>query len=148
MDDMKPLEGFTPDMIWTFLLVAVGLCALIITGDKVIDVFRRQYERKKMRQKSPEIADEISRKVLEKMEERFSEVDRKLANDKAVIEDHTQKLMLLTGRLNACEDGQKAKCRGVLALLSHEINGNSVDKLRKAYDGINDYLIERGGHET
>lgn len=145
---MKPLEGFTPDMIWTFLLVAVGLCALIITGDKVIDVFRRQHERKKMRQNSPEIADEISQKVLEKMGGWKSEVDRKLANDKAVIEDHTQKLMLLTGRLNAWEDGQKAQCRGVLALLSHEINGNSVDKLRKAYDGINDYLIERGGHET
>lgn len=145
---MQPIEGITPEMIWTFLLVLVGAGAIIITGDKVIDVFRRQHERNKMRQSGGAIADEISRKIMEKMEPRFTEIDRKLANDKIVIEDHTQRLMLLTNRLNNWEDGQKAQCRGVLALLSHEINGNSVDKLRKAYDGINDYLIERGGHET
>ena len=34
-------------------------------------------------------------------------------------------------------------CRGMLALLSHEINGNSVDKLRKAQDELTNFLIER-----
>ena len=29
-----------------------------------------------------------------------------------------------------------------MALLSHEINGNSSDKLQKALSDLNDYLIE------
>ena len=46
-------------------------------------------------------------------------------------------------RIDSLEDGQKAMCRGILALLSHEINGNSVDKLKEAQAGLTDYLIER-----
>jgi hypothetical protein len=46
-------------------------------------------------------------------------------------------------RLDAQEEGQRVICRGILALLSHEINGNSVEKLKSAQQGITDYLIER-----
>ena len=46
-------------------------------------------------------------------------------------------------RIESLEEGNKAICRGVLALLSHEINGNSVDKLTSARDGLTEYLIER-----
>lgn len=56
-------------------------------------------------------------------------VDNHLSNDKEEID--------------ALKDGQKAICRGVLALLSHEINGNSIDKLKEAYAELTDYLIER-----
>ena len=50
-------------------------------------------------------------------------------------------------RITSIEEGNKVLCRGILALLSHEINGNSVDKLTKARDEITDYLIEKqGGH--
>ena len=56
-------------------------------------------------------------------------VDTHLSNDKE--------------RIDALEEGQKAICRGVLALLSHEINGNSIDKLKEAHAELTDYLIER-----
>lgn len=46
-------------------------------------------------------------------------------------------------RLTSLEDGNKALCRGVLALLNHEITGNSVDKLKDAQTGLSDYLIDR-----
>lgn len=46
-------------------------------------------------------------------------------------------------RITAIEEGNKILCRGILALLSHEINGNSVDKLTKARDEITDYLIDK-----
>ena len=46
-------------------------------------------------------------------------------------------------RLDSQEAGQKAICRGILALLSHEINGNSTDKLKDAQADITNYLIER-----
>ena len=55
----------------------------------------------------------------------------------------TRKLESDNKRIESLEEGNKAICRGVLALLSHEINGNSVDKLTSARDGLTEYLIER-----
>lgn len=46
-------------------------------------------------------------------------------------------------RINALEDGNKVLCQGMLAMLNHEITGNSVDKLRKAQDKLQEYLINR-----
>ena len=56
-------------------------------------------------------------------------VDRKLANDNE--------------RLKAIEDGNKVVTRGVLALISHELNGNSNDKLQKSQAEITNYLIDK-----
>lgn len=46
-------------------------------------------------------------------------------------------------RLDALEDGQKVMLRGINALVSHELNGNSADKLRQSQQEILNYLIER-----
>lgn len=58
-----------------------------------------------------------------------SEVDRKLDNDNR--------------RLASIEEGNKVVTRGMLALISHELNGNSSDKLKASQQEITDYLIER-----
>ncbi len=58
-----------------------------------------------------------------------SKVDRFLVNDQQ--------------RLENMEAANKVICRGILALLSHEINGNSIDKLKSSQAEITDYLIER-----
>lgn len=57
------------------------------------------------------------------------DVDTKLTND--------------NDRLKSMEQGNRVICRGILALLSHEINGNSTDKLKASQTEITDYLIER-----
>lgn len=46
-------------------------------------------------------------------------------------------------RLTELENGNRVVCRGILALLSHEINGNSTDKLKASQQEITDYLIDR-----
>ena len=46
-------------------------------------------------------------------------------------------------RLSDLEEGNKVICRGILAMLSHEINGNSNDKLLASQQEITNYLIER-----
>lgn len=141
---MQPIEGITPETLWTFLVVLVGLGALVVLGDKVIDVWRRHKARKELSE-GPEgnLAEAISKKVMEKLEPRFGEIDRKLANDKALLDDHTRRLSTYESKFAQQEEGQRAICRGVLALLSHEINGNSTDKLREALEGIKNYLIEK-----
>lgn len=57
------------------------------------------------------------------------DIDRKLDNDDE--------------RLKAIEEGNKVVTRGVLALISHELNGNSNDKLQKSQAEITNYLIDR-----
>jgi len=55
----------------------------------------------------------------------------------------TDKLDRDKTRIDSLEAGNKVICRGILALLSHEINGNSADKLKDAKDELTNYLIER-----
>ena len=58
-----------------------------------------------------------------------TEVDRKLGNDQE--------------RITSLEEGNKEICKALIALLSHEINGNSKDKLQSALEGLQTYLINR-----
>lgn len=46
-------------------------------------------------------------------------------------------------RLNALEEGNKVLCLGMLAMLNHEITGNSIEKLRNAQEQMNSYLVNR-----
>lgn len=46
-------------------------------------------------------------------------------------------------RINALEEGNKVLCQGMLAMLNHEITGNSIEKLRNAQELMNSYLINR-----
>lgn len=46
-------------------------------------------------------------------------------------------------RIKTLEDGNKAICKALMAILSHEINGESKGELQKAYSDLNDYLINR-----
>lgn len=57
--------------------------------------------------------------------------------------DVDAKLNSDNGRLNDLEEGNKVICRGILAMLSHEINGNSNDKLIASQQEITNYLINR-----
>ena len=57
------------------------------------------------------------------------EVDGKLDNDNK--------------RIASLEEGNKVVCKALIAMLSHEINGNSKEKLQEALSGLQNYLIER-----
>lgn len=41
------------------------------------------------------------------------------------------------------DEFDKALCRGMVALLNHEIDGNHVDNLKKARNELNGFLIGR-----
>lgn len=68
-------------------------------------------------------------KPQNELQEWQHETDEKLKRDKE--------------RLDVLEDGNRVICRGILALLSHEINGNSTDKLKASQSEITNYLIDR-----
>jgi hypothetical protein len=68
----------------------------------------------------------------------------------ARVDRHDELLQKDKDRLDAMETrmqdmGEQSTImlRGVLALLSHEINGNSNEKLQKSYDEIDEYLLPK-----
>lgn len=140
MEQIKPIEGITPGMIWTFVAVLVGLAALYVLYGKVRETYAKN---KRMKDPEKKLADEISARVLEKLEPRFAEIDRKLANDKATLDGHTRQIEALATRTNGNEDGVKALSRGVLALLNHTLHNGNTDELEHAQQALNDYLIEK-----
>jgi len=141
---MQPVEGLTPEVLWYTLIGLVGIGSLIVLADKVADVFRKRREREKLKQQPEDkLADTISAKVLSKLEPRFTEIERKLATDKSRLDEHTRILGAHQDQLANIEQGNKVMCRGILALLSHEINGNSDDKLRASQAELTNYLIEK-----
>ena len=77
------------------------------------------------------------------MEPRFQSIEGKLSTDKSRIDAHEQQLAALEANYAGADKARKIILSGVKALLSHEINGNSVDKLSAAYEEIEKYLINK-----
>lgn len=71
-----------------------------------------------------------------KLQERVDRHDELLQKDK-------DRLDAMETRMQDMGEQSTIMLRGVLALLSHEINGNSTDKLKDSMTEINDYLIRR-----
>jgi len=59
------------------------------------------------------------------------------------VNEHEEKLKRDHDRLNSLEESNRIIMRAMMALMSHEINGNSDDKLRASYEEIQKYLIEK-----
>jgi len=158
----QAIEGITPSMLWTFCVVLVGLLALVVLVYKVIEIMRKERERRENREQlvgqgiEERIANAVMIKLTPELEKKFNEVnkkfddvnnqfteiDKKLSNDKESIESHTRQLNAYEDRVDQLEDGNRALCHGVFALLSHEVNGNSIDKLTKAHHAMQNYLID------
>ena len=146
--EQKIIENLSFEMLKTFLIVLVGIVALIIFGYKLVEIIRKEQDRKKKEKQlsKADISDQIARKVMEqlqpKLDEKFAEIDRKLAADKEIIEMHTGQLNAHEDRVKRLEEGNKALCHGIFALLNHEVTGNSIDKLKRAESAMKNYLID------
>lgn len=78
----------------------------------------------------------IKNSPMTELKERVDRHDELLAKDK-------DRLDAMEGRMKDMGEQSTIMLRGVRALLSHEINGNSVDKLQTSATEIDDYLISR-----
>lgn len=151
----QAIEGITPAMLWTFCYVLVGILALVVLVYKVIDIFRKEHERRENQRQlnGQDITERIAQAVMTKLtpelnskfdevNKKFEEIDRKLSNDKEVIESHTRQLNAYNTRVDQLENGNKALCHGVFALLSHEVNGSNTENLQAAHKAMKNYLID------
>lgn len=59
------------------------------------------------------------------------------------VNEHEEKLKRDYERLNELEGANRIQMRALMAMLHHEIDGNSIEGLKKAYEEIQKYLIEK-----
>ena len=69
--------------------------------------------------------------------------DQPVNNLENTVEDHTKKLKNDHERITQLEDSNRIIMRALMAVMSHEVNGNSTEKLQKSMDEIQQFLIER-----
>lgn len=105
------------------------LCALVLVlvgaYNTIMSAIKNRREEKKLRD-SP----------VAKLTERVDRHDELLARDK-------DRLDAMEDRITDMGRQSTIMLRGVRALLSHEVNGNSTDKLKSSMTEIDDYLINR-----
>ena len=107
------------DMTFGQLATAVAVALLLLGAyNTVMTAIKNHREEKKLKN-SP----------IESLKQRVDAHDGMLKRDKE--------------RIDAMDEENKIMMRGIMALLSHEINGNSTDKLKASLSEINDYLIKR-----
>ena len=108
---------FTLSQAWAWFLAA---CAAVIT---VVNCWKAIRE---VHQASPNTK---QNEMLKLHEERLD-----------IIEN---RLKLGDDRFNAIDTGNKVTQKALLALMEHAINGNDIDKLKKAKTDLEAYLVEK-----
>ena len=61
----------------------------------------------------------------------------------STVEDHTEKLKNDHERITQLEESNRIIMRALMAVMSHEVNGNSTEKLQSSMNEIQDFLIAR-----
>ena len=77
--------------------------------------------------------------------------ESKPSQHETVLREHAEQLQKLNERVTVLESTNRkqdqfvsAMCGAMLALLDHNINGNSIDKLKEAKEEMQEFLIHRG----
>lgn len=141
MTQVQPIEGITPEMLWNFVLVLLGLCAVVVLVYKVIEIVRKEHERKEKKNKlaDKDLTDEIAEKVLEKLEPRFKDIEAKLTTDKARLDNHESAIKSINGSIETIKDGMQVTADALTAILDHELHNGNADQMQKARDDLQKY---------
>ncbi len=146
--NVQPIEGITPTMLWNFVLVLVGLAALIVLFYKIVEIMRKEHDRKEQKNQLSDkgLTDEIADKVLEKLEPRFQDIEKKLDTDKNRLDNHEANIKMLSSSISAVTEGMAVTCDALTAILDHELHNGNDDHMQKARDDLQKYtngLIKR-----
>ena len=122
--------SFTIGQAWA---VVLSVCGGIVTIAAVISIALKvkNYFKKPNIEQNEEIA-KLKRKTTE-LED----------NQRAMRVEFMQFFKNDKNRLDAIEEGNRYMQRAMLALLSHNLDGNHTQQMEKARDDLHDYLIER-----
>ncbi len=119
---LENATGFTSEMFAWFLVVLFGLFTIY---SLFCDV-RKKFREEKHHREQPTVS----------LEEKVKAHDRMLDNDKRRLDDMERKQADM-------QRGQMANCKGVQALLEHELHNGNTTEMQDASKAISDWLINR-----
>ena len=141
---MPTVEHFTPDMLWTTIYGLLALCLLFMIVYKVYDAIHTIMVRHKEKRESekPDFAEMVSRKVIEKLEPRFEEIEGNLKKDKDRLENHEALINGISQGQIEIHDGLRAICKFMLVIGTYGDFGNN-DKVKAASADLQKFLAEK-----
>lgn len=110
---------FTPQEVLSLLL---WLCGAIVSISAAVTVIVKVIQKAK----EPE----------HNQDERITSLEKKVERFEQLFDNDNKRLIEL-------ERGNRIMQQSMLALLSHALNGNDVDSLKKAKDNLQNYLIDK-----
>lgn len=111
--------ALTPQEFWTILMAC---CSTLITISAAVSIVISAIKKLK----EPE---NVQNKKIDSIETRLKVLEEYFDND-----NH---------RILAIEEGNRVTQKALLALMSHAINGNNVEELKKAENTLREYLINK-----
>lgn len=111
--------ALTAQEFWTILMAC---CSTLITISAAVSIVISAIKKLK----EPE---NVQNQKIDSIETRLKVLEEYFDND-----DH---------RILAIEEGNRVTQKALLALMSHAINGNNVEELKKAENTLREYLINK-----
>lgn len=78
----------------------------------------------------------IVAKIINKYRKPDKDRDEQMKKHQAMLDNDNK-------RLKELEEGNKVMMQAMLAMMSHELDGNHTEQLRQAHDALKEYLINR-----
>lgn len=141
MNQVQPIEGITPAALWNTAVVLLGLCAVVVLVYKVIEIARKEHERKvnKAKLNGKDLTDEIADKVMAKLTPKLEKIEEKLASDKERLDSHERRLNKNEADLDRISENTEMILDAMDGLLMHFITGNGTEKLKEVKRDLDHY---------
>ncbi len=114
------------ELTWSHVITAAAVLVLLLTVYTLAMNALKAWREEKKRKNTP-----------------VNDLEAKVQEHTAKLEKHDGLLDNDKKRLDAIDEQQRILMRGIMALLSHEVNGNSIDKLKASLAEISDWLIRK-----
>ena len=111
---------------WSMIVGTVALVLVVVAAYNAVMTAVKHHREEAKRKRAP-----------------VEELENRADNTATMLRQHEDMIKSDRDRLNALEEQQRIMLRALMAMLSHEVNGNSVDKLRASVAEIQDFLIKK-----
>lgn len=144
---MPTVEGFTPNVFWTTIYGMLCLCILFMIVYKVYEAICTILERKRHKKEleKPDFAEEVSQKVIEKLEPRFKKIEANLATDKSRLDGHSLLISEMQESQQNTKNGLVAICNYLMAIVQFGNISSDNDEMKKATSEMNKFLASMIG---
>ena len=141
---MPTVEGLTPSVLWTTIYGIVALGLLFLIGFRVYDAIHTLIMRRKEKKEEemPDLAEKVSRKVLEKLEPRLTEIENNLGKDKARLDNHELLISSMSDGQKKTREGLSAIAKFMLAIGTYGEIGTH-ERVKEASSELQNFLADQ-----